>query len=249
MGQIFVKTITSITFCLPILNNTTIIELKQMIEKEEKNFHVEQQMLIFNGTILEDSKTITELKIKSGSILYIVIKVSDQIDVFVKLISGNTIIVNTSALGSVSSLKEIIENKTGISVEQQRLLFLRKVLDDEGILDDYGIRKVLDDEGILDDYGIVNGSTIYMGPDLINLITVNIIPLGLPQFSVQIFPMDLIGAMKSKIHTHLNLCPNEQTLIFGGRQLGNNEIINDCNIFNGSCVSFVLRLVDPKNFH
>ena len=63
-----------------------------------------------------------------------------KMQIFVRL-SGNTIIVNIEPGMSIGRLKRIVENKEGITVQQQTLFYAGKILRDKTSLRDYNIHK------------------------------------------------------------------------------------------------------------
>lgn len=53
---------------------------------------------------------------------------------------------------------------------------------------------------------------------------------------------DKISSLKIKIQDQEEIPPNQQRLIFSGRQLEDNKTISDYNIKNGSIIYLTLRL-------
>ncbi|KIM71770.1 hypothetical protein PILCRDRAFT_53498, partial [Piloderma croceum F 1598] len=53
---------------------------------------------------------------------------------------------------------------------------------------------------------------------------------------------DTIADIKTRIQNHKGNCPDEQCLIFAGRQLEDGRTLSDYNIQSGSVLDLVLRL-------
>ncbi len=61
--------------------------------------------------------------------------------IFVKTLTGKTIALDVTGESTIASLKETLKDKEGVPVDQQRLIFAGKQLEDVHKLSEYNIQK------------------------------------------------------------------------------------------------------------
>ncbi|PWA77925.1 Polyubiqutin 1 [Artemisia annua] len=223
--QIFVQTFTGKKISLEVKTSENIGNVKAKIQKKECIPH-DQQVLILDGIVLEDSDTIADFNINNESTIKLLLKSTGLIPIFIKTCTTKSILLKVKPTDAIGHVKDKIQDTEGIPPEQQALIFNEMVLEDSGILSDFHIKRE---------------STLTLMLKSWGLMKIYVMTRTKKKITFEVKPSDTIGYLKAKIKDMEGIPTNRQVLIFNEMALEDNSTLSDYHINKESILKLVIK--------
>lgn len=225
---IVVRTMDGTQIHMTVEPTESLFSLKEKIHLESAIVPSNQRLSMNGSDVVGDKKLIDDLGIKTGSVIDLEPKL---FSVNVTMPDGSNHSISVAPSDTSTSIKNKIEEKTGLASPRQVLRFGDTVVPANG--------------QTVRDMGIVEGSQLFV--DLFKF-QVTVKTHDGRRFDLSVEPSSLVSAMKEQIRLETSVEPKKQCLMLGQNELTDNQrTINACGVKAGSTLFLDIH-ADPIIF-
>ena len=206
--------------------NDTIQEVKSKV-KAKRGVLSDKHTLTFVGELLEDGKTLSNYNIPENSLL---LCRGSQLTVRIPRYH-KTIVLVVDAQDTVESVKRKIQDEEGILPLNQQLVFRYDILENNRTVCDYGIKS----ESRLH---LSIASSVYR----FRPVSLHVKTLTGKTINLEVELADTIDDVKVMLFDKERIPPDEQRLVYRGKQLEGRRTLNDYGVPPGGIMHLVQRL-------
>ena len=206
----------------------TVENVIEKIAGVDHSFLANKSVLVFGDSILKDGRTLADYAIKEFSVIQLIIRLPQEMILFVRTKDESDIALSVKPTDTISIVKEMIQAKQDVPVDQQVLVHNGETLENDHTLADYQIQQ----ESIV--HFLRYRKTMLQ-------IFVKIHVSGHSVMAFQVKPTDKISSIKAMIQSKEGIPTVKQLLLHNDELLKDTWSVCGCNIHEDSTLDLIVK--------
>ena len=232
MGKIFVKAPFHAPMRVDVHKNDTIATVKTKVQRilvdlaadeqvEFPEFIPHEQELMIAGKRLNNEQVLSELGIKDGDTLHLLFTQRQQSleEIVIKTFSGDSFTVQVTPDDTVETVKTKIHERQGIAPESQKIIYTGRELENHTRLGELNVH---------------TATTFYL--EVLQPPKIYVKPLMGEAIALDFDPNVTVADVKSGIQEKVGISSNQISLLFGGRELEDGQMLASYGVQDKSTI-------------
>ncbi|XP_062890478.1 polyubiquitin-like [Mobula hypostoma] len=223
-----VRFISGDGFELAVDPSIQVSTLKMKIQEKTKVPIFQQRLMVQNGQSVEmqDDRSLSYYNLNPSPTVLLLVTKEESMQIFLRNDKGKTSTYDVMPSESMQKFKARVHRQEGVRPDQQCLVYEGRQLEDGRLLSDYNIRP----------------QTTVMLVSKEESMQIFLLNDKGKTSTYDVMPSESVQKFKARVHRREGVRPEQQRLVYEGKQLEDGRLLSAYNITPRTTISLLLRL-------